>query len=178
MRKARKIPAAQTSGTGRMPWSSITVVCCTMLTSLSVRVMSVPVPKCSVSAASVLVMRRATPLFEKQQRFLDRMNLSVRESITGVRVVRAFNKENLHDAHVAERAGDERAGAEMLRVVRREGQRLVIDGAAQIAAEARREVGSGVACAERRQCRGGGNDQHQRAAAQNAVEIAARDAVY
>ena len=51
MRKARKIPAAQTSGTGRMPWSSITVVCCTMLTSLSVRVMSVPVPKCSASSA-------------------------------------------------------------------------------------------------------------------------------
>lgn len=47
-----------------------------------------------ILAASVLVMRRATPLFEKQQRFLDRMNLSVRESITGVRVVRAFNKEN------------------------------------------------------------------------------------
>ena len=46
-----------------------------------------------ILAASVLVMRRTTPLFEKQQRFLDRMNLSVRESITGVRVVRAFNKE-------------------------------------------------------------------------------------
>ena len=45
------MPAAQTSGTGRMPWSSITVVCCTMLTSLSVRVMSVPVPKCSASSA-------------------------------------------------------------------------------------------------------------------------------
>ncbi|MBD8960491.1 MAG: ABC transporter ATP-binding protein [Clostridiales bacterium] len=47
-----------------------------------------------ILAASVLVMRRTTPLFEMQQRFLDRMNLSVRESITGVRVVRAFNKEN------------------------------------------------------------------------------------
>lgn len=39
------------------------------------------------------IMRKATPIFEKLQRFLDRMNVVLRENITGVRVIRAFNKE-------------------------------------------------------------------------------------
>ena len=54
-----------------------------------------------ILVATVLVMRKTTPLFEKQQRFLDRMNLSVRESITGVRVVRAFNKETAEAARLS-----------------------------------------------------------------------------
>lgn len=46
-----------------------------------------------VLLAALLIMRKATPIFNKLQRFLDRMNVVLRENITGVRVIRAFNKE-------------------------------------------------------------------------------------
>ena len=42
---------------------------------------------------AVFITRKATIIFEKLQRFLDRMNVILRENITGVRVIRAFNKE-------------------------------------------------------------------------------------
>ena len=38
-------------------------------------------------------MRRAAPLFQRLQKLLDKMNGVLRENITGVRVIRAFNKE-------------------------------------------------------------------------------------
>lgn len=41
----------------------------------------------------VVVLRLAAPCFVKLQLFLDRMNTVVREVVTGVRVIRAFNKE-------------------------------------------------------------------------------------
>lgn len=47
-----------------------------------------------VLLAALLIMRKAAPIFDKLQRFLDRMNVVLRENITGVRVIRAFNKEN------------------------------------------------------------------------------------
>lgn len=43
---------------------------------------------------SILVIRHAYPIYKKLQYFLDRMNTVLRENITGVRVIRAFNKEN------------------------------------------------------------------------------------
>ena len=43
------------------------------------------------------VIKRAAPLFERLQKFLDRMNVVIRENITGVRVVRAFNKEKYEE---------------------------------------------------------------------------------
>ena len=46
---------------------------------------------------AVLVMRKAAPLFERLQRFLDRMNVVIRENVTGVRVIRAFNKESYEE---------------------------------------------------------------------------------
>ena len=46
-----------------------------------------------VLLAALIIMRKAAPIFEKLQRFLDRMNVVLRENITGVRVIRAFNKE-------------------------------------------------------------------------------------
>lgn len=46
-----------------------------------------------VLSAALLIMRKATAIFDKLQRYLDRMNVVVRENITGVRVIRAFNKE-------------------------------------------------------------------------------------
>lgn len=42
---------------------------------------------------AVLVSRKASLIMEKLQDFLDRMNVVLRENITGVRVIRAFNKE-------------------------------------------------------------------------------------
>ena len=39
------------------------------------------------------IMRSAAPLFQKLQRLLDRMSTVLLENITGVRVVRAFNKQ-------------------------------------------------------------------------------------
>lgn len=42
----------------------------------------------------LFVLRRAAPCFIRLQSLLDRMNTVVREVVTGVRVIRAFNKEN------------------------------------------------------------------------------------
>lgn len=42
---------------------------------------------------AVLISRKASLIFEKLQEFLDRMNVILRENVTGVRVIRAFNKE-------------------------------------------------------------------------------------
>lgn len=39
------------------------------------------------------ITRKASTIFAKLQKFLDRMNVILRENITGVRVIRAFNKE-------------------------------------------------------------------------------------
>ncbi len=46
-----------------------------------------------VLLAALLIMRKATAIFDRLQRFLDKMNVVLRENITGVRVIRAFNKE-------------------------------------------------------------------------------------
>ncbi|MFQ8928076.1 MAG: hypothetical protein ACLR53_08800 [Evtepia gabavorous] len=40
----------------------------------------------------MLVTRRASAIFARAQRFLDRISVVVRENITGARVIRAFNK--------------------------------------------------------------------------------------
>lgn len=42
---------------------------------------------------TVAISRRAAAIFTRMQYFLDRMNVVLRENITGVRVIRAFNKE-------------------------------------------------------------------------------------
>lgn len=47
-----------------------------------------------VLIAALFIMRKASPIFDKLQRFLDRMNVVLRENLTGVRVIRAFNKES------------------------------------------------------------------------------------
>ena len=43
--------------------------------------------------SAIFITRKASVIFEKLQRFLDKMNVILRENITGVRVIRAFNKE-------------------------------------------------------------------------------------
>lgn len=42
---------------------------------------------------ALFIMRRATSIFDTLQRLMDRMNVVLRENLTGVRVIRAFNKE-------------------------------------------------------------------------------------
>lgn len=51
---------------------------------------------------AVIAVRRAAPIFEKMQGFIDRMNVVLRENIIGVRVIRAFGKER----HEEGRMGD------------------------------------------------------------------------
>lgn len=46
-----------------------------------------------VLVAAVFITRKASFIFEKLQNFLDRINVVLRENITGVRVIRAFRKE-------------------------------------------------------------------------------------
>lgn len=46
-----------------------------------------------IIVAAIFITRKASIIFEKLQRFLDKMNSILRENITGVRVIRAFNKE-------------------------------------------------------------------------------------
>lgn len=42
---------------------------------------------------AIFITRKAAIIFEKLQAFLDKMNVILRENITGVRVIRAFNKQ-------------------------------------------------------------------------------------
>ncbi|HJG38020.1 ABC transporter ATP-binding protein [Enorma phocaeensis] len=46
-----------------------------------------------VGIIAVITVKKAAVIFQKLQRFIDRMNVRLRESITGVRVIRAFGKE-------------------------------------------------------------------------------------
>ena len=46
-----------------------------------------------ITVVALFIMRSASPLFRKLQKLLDRMSTVLLENITGVRVVRAFNKE-------------------------------------------------------------------------------------
>ncbi len=47
-----------------------------------------------VMALALFISRKASVIFEQMQHFMDRMNGVLRENITGVRVIRAFRKEN------------------------------------------------------------------------------------
>lgn len=49
---------------------------------------------------AVLVTRKASVIFEKLQFFLDRMNVVIRESLTGARVIRAFNREKYEEGRM------------------------------------------------------------------------------
>lgn len=51
----------------------------------------------AVVGSSVFVSKKASVIFKKLQHFLDRINVVLRENLTGVRVIRAFNKE-FHEA--------------------------------------------------------------------------------
>lgn len=49
----------------------------------------------AVVAVSVVTVKVSAPIFTRLQAFIDRMNVRLRETITGVRVVRAFGREEV-----------------------------------------------------------------------------------
>ena len=53
-----------------------------------------------ILALAVLVTRKASVIFDRLQKFLDRMNVVLRENVTGVRVIRAFHKEAFEEARM------------------------------------------------------------------------------
>ena len=53
-----------------------------------------------VMAVAVFLTRKASVIFEAVQRLLDTINRLLRENITGVRVIRAFNKEDREEARL------------------------------------------------------------------------------
>ena len=55
-----------------------------------------------VMVIAVVAVRNAAPIFQKMQGFIDRMNVVLRESIIGVRVIRAFNKEHREEERLDE----------------------------------------------------------------------------
>lgn len=55
-----------------------------------------------VLVAAVAGVRSSVPIFEKMQRFIDRMNVVLRENIVGVRVIRAFGKERHEEGRSGE----------------------------------------------------------------------------
>ena len=61
-----------------------------------------PIVVAVVLVIAAITVANAAPIFTRLQRFIDRMNVVLRENITGVRVIRAFNKEE----HENERLDD------------------------------------------------------------------------
>lgn len=104
-------------GTGSMITRTLNDVNVIQQTTVSVIQMVIPVPIMCISGivmafridkymgflllgitaliimVAAFITNKATIIFEKLQRFLDKMNVILRENITGVRVIRAFNKE-------------------------------------------------------------------------------------
>src|SRR5699024_9499098 len=50
--------------------------------------------------AIILILKKGMPLFKAVQRRLDKLNLVMRENLTGVRVIRAFNKEKVESTRL------------------------------------------------------------------------------
>lgn len=48
-----------------------------------------------LTVAIILILKKGMPLFKAVQKRLDKLNLIMRENLTGVRVIRAFNKESV-----------------------------------------------------------------------------------
>ncbi len=59
----------------------------------------------------VLVLRKVLPVFRSQQSKLDRVNLILRENLTGVRVIRAFTAEDREEERFADANEDMTASA-------------------------------------------------------------------
>ena len=51
-----------------------------------------------IGGLAALVLKLVKPLFKKRQKLTDRLNHLVREKLSGIRVIRAFNKSEYEDA--------------------------------------------------------------------------------
>ena len=60
----------------------------------------------AVIAVCALAVAKSAPIFTRLQGFIDNMNTRLRESITGVRVIRAFGKEAHERSRLSETFGD------------------------------------------------------------------------
>lgn len=56
----------------------------------------------AMTVVSLVAIRRSAPIFLHLQEFVDRMNVRLRETITGVRVIRAFGRERRERRHLDE----------------------------------------------------------------------------
>ena len=59
-----------------------------------------------VLAVAVVCVRKAAAIFERLQRFIDRMNTVLRENLTGARVIRAFGKERHEEGRMKKSFSD------------------------------------------------------------------------
>lgn len=59
-----------------------------------------------VMIASAIIIWKASPIYARLQKLLDRMNVILRENITGVRVIRAFNKEQHEETRMKKSFSD------------------------------------------------------------------------
>lgn len=59
-----------------------------------------------VLVIAVITIKHSAPIFMRLQTFIDRMNVVLRENIVGVRVIRAFNKEEHEEERLGEVFGD------------------------------------------------------------------------
>ena len=50
----------------------------------------------------LLILKKGVPLFQTVQKRLDRLNLVLRENLTGIRVIRAFNRETQEKVRLEE----------------------------------------------------------------------------
>ena len=71
----------------------------------------------AVIAVCALAVAKSAPIFTRLQGFIDNMNTRLRESITGVRVIRAFGKEAHERSRLNETFGDFAANAIRVNIV-------------------------------------------------------------
>ena len=64
-----------------------------------------------VMVIAISIIRKASSIFAALQKLLDRVNVILRENITGVRVIRAFNKENYESGRMEKTFSDYAASA-------------------------------------------------------------------
>ena len=69
-----------------------------------------------IALVAFLAVKIVVPIFRKRQRMVDELNRTLREKITGIRVIRAFNKEPYEDAKFNDR--NEALSALVLRLQR------------------------------------------------------------
>lgn len=57
-----------------------------------------------IALVAFLAVKTVVPMFRKRQKMVDELNRTLREKLTGIRVIRAFNKEPFEDARFESRS--------------------------------------------------------------------------